>query len=477
MRIHEAALRCSSIFFTSLLVACGGSGSQPSASSSAGVGAGTSATTGTESATTSATTGGAGGRDGAGGAVGATTSTTSTTSTTGGGGAAPFKPAPHGPDALVENFGGTVLKSPKVQVISYASDTFAADVDTFVEDLANSSAWAAETAEYGVGPFTKLPTISIAGTPPASQNDNIPNSGNSPFEANLAAQLSGANPAWGTADPDTIYLFLIPAGSNVLSNGSCCSGFLGYHYEAQVGTISVHYGIVCNCGSAKGDPTTPLEWVTTTVSHEIVEASTDPFPGSDAAWAQTDDNAFIWTYATGGELADMCSYNYDQNIALAGTTYEVQRSWSNAASKAGTNPCVPAPATGPYFNSAPVLADTVTINYYGQAVSTKGVKVAKGQSQTIEVQLFSEAPTSGPWTVTAYDLDYYLGLSNSGNTTLTFVETGKATATGSNGTILHLKIDVTSYDSAIQGAGFVLQSDLGMGAALQENLWFAAVGN
>ena len=37
-----------------------------------------------------------------------------------------------------------------------------------------------------------------------------------------------------------------------------------------------------------------------TVSHELQEAATDPFPNSNPAYVQTDNNDLVWTFATGG---------------------------------------------------------------------------------------------------------------------------------------------------------------------------------
>ncbi len=113
---------------------------------------------------------------------------------------------------------------------------------------------------------------------------------------------------------------------------------------------------------AAGDPLTPLQNVTTTISHELAESATDPFPNTSPAFAATDDADFVWTFETGGEIADMCEYNTDSNYTPPGSTYMVQRSWSNAAATAGTNPCVPVPMPTPYFQSTAVLPDAIMLD-------------------------------------------------------------------------------------------------------------------
>jgi hypothetical protein len=373
---------------------------------------------------------------------------------------------PHAAMPQVVNAGGTILTAPKVQFIVYTEDTMSTAADDAVTELTQTSTWSDQTSEYGVGPLTKLPTIQIAGALPGTLNDN--GNGVTPFQQTLINNTTGASPAWGAADSSTIYAFLIPATTTFDGGGNCCSDFYGYHNEVKAtASVSIAYAIVCECTSPAGDPLTPLENTTTTISHELVEGATDPFPYSSTAYSEPDDNDAIWGDATGGEVADMCQYNSDSNYLPPGSTYMVQRSWSNAAAAAGTNPCVPVPMPTPYFDALPVLTDTVSIyDENGNHVSSKGVTIPVGSMQTIDIQLFSTAPTSGPWTVTAYDLNDYLG--NTANTTVSLDKT-----TGSNGDVLHLTIKVISADRGIGGEGFVLVSDLGT----QENISFGAVGN
>src|SRR5262249_7164578 len=143
----------------------------------------------------------------------------------------------------------------------------------------------------------------------------------------------------------------------------------------------------------------------------------------------------------------------DSNITPAGATYMIQRSWSDAAAKAGKNPCVPVPNNDPYFNSIPVLSK-VTLPYYGSPVQTKGVVIAKGQSATIDVQLYSEAPTAGPWKIKAWDYNDYFG---GGNPDL-MLSLDKDT--GQNGDVVKLTITVLNTNKQLGGEPFILQSDL-----------------
>ncbi len=454
------------------LAACGGSSDSEPTSGAGGAGSvASSSHAGTGSGTTTTTTTSSTSATGSGGA-GAATSTSSTSASAGSagggtssssggtGGAAPFSIAV----PQVASLGGKVLTAPKVQLIAYASDSFGPEVDAFITEFGTTSDWSVQTSEYGVGAFTKLPLITIAGTPPTSLDDETDGS---PFEKTLAANITGASPAWGAADPETIYMFLLPQGTNILSAGSCCTDFLGYHYEATAGSVKVPYAVACHCKAEQGDPLTPIEYVTSTVSHELVESATDPFSNADPAFAQADDADAIWTIATGGEAADMCEYNADSVYTPAGSTYAIQRSWSNAAAKAGKDPCVPVPPGDSYFNAYASYDDSITLKYYGQSMPTKGVSIASGATKTISVTLRSEDPSAPEWQVQAWDLNEYLGGSK--NTTVSLDKT-----TGKNGDVLQLTIKVNGYNNSWGGAGVVLESTSADGQ--QDNLTIFAVG-
>jgi hypothetical protein len=457
MLLSKVTFATGALFLASVLVACGGSDNGAS---------GTDTDSGDGQPETGMRDAGGGPRDAAGdgtdGAMGLDAEDGDGGDGGGfdSGGDGPFVSGAHAPEPQVVDLGGAVLTAPKVQLIVYAADPNATDVDLMVRELTMTTTWNEQTSEYGVGALTELPTIQIAGTPPTTLNDQ--GSGVTPFEQTLVDNTSGATPSWGPADASTIYAFLLPLGTNIQSYGSCCSDFLGYHYEVPVGAVNVSYAIICTCGTADVAPLTELQGVTTTVSHELVEAATDPFVASDPAFEQTDDNDIVWTAFTGGEVADMCEYNADTNYTPTGSTYMVQRSWSDAAATAGTNPCVPVPTTDPFFQSVAVLPDTVTI----EGVSTKGITIPVGSSKTIDVQLSSSAKTSGSWTVTAYDYNDYLGYP--ANTTVSLNKTK-----GSNGDVLRLTIQVNSADKNLGGEGFVLVSDLGK----IETLSVGAVGN
>ena len=157
------------------------------------------------------------------------------------------------------------------------------------------------------------------------------------------------------------------------------------------------------------------------MSHEWIEAATDPLltsggtftltGGPNAAFYAPDGDHQVWSLLGGGEAGDLCEPEYPQsNFTPVDIGHSVQRTWSNASAAASHDPCVPAP-TAPFFDSAPVLDETVTFTSgFTGTVTTKGVTIPIGQSKTIEVDLFSDGDTGGPWTVEALDvLSTYYG--------------------------------------------------------------------
>src|SRR5262249_35150198 len=136
----------------------------------------------------------------------------------------------------------------------------------------------------------------------------------------------------------------------------------------------------------------------------------------------------------------------------------VQRIWSNQSALAGHDPCVPIPAGEVYFNAAPVLEDTFEGQVPGVSFKTKSVKIAAGQSRTIEVDLFSDAQPSAPWNVTAQEVPLFgngplLSFEWDQQTCAT-AEQGGCSTSGSNGDKRRLKISV----AAGAGAGFPASS-------------------
>ena len=377
-------------------------------------------------------------------------------------------PAPHPPlPQLVNASKGPVLTSPNVYLIFYPSYQLETDLDSFAQAMSTTQDyWNTTTSEYGVGPISYKGKIDLTDTPPTtiSQTD---------LQTWVAGEIQSG--AFGTPDPEAIYTVVYPSTTTitqpnpvnaVLGNVSSCQSFSGYHDNASVtlgdaGATSFAYAVIPTCG--------PLPTITETLSHEWVEASTDPFltssgtftlaGGPDAAFYSPDGDHIIWSLLGGGEAGDLCGTDgTSAYISVAAFNSDwVQRTWSNASAQGSHDPCVPE-ISGAFFDSAPVLPETVTFDSaLTGSVTTQGVTIAQGQSKTIEVDLFSDGDTGGPWTVSAQDLlSTYYG-SYGVPQTLTF---SWDRTTGQNGEKLHLTITVTG-PSIVSGAhAFMITSKL-----------------
>ena len=371
-------------------------------------------------------------------------------------------PAPHPPlPQLVNQAGGKVLTSPKVYLIVYPGYEHTAAVQAFAQALGTSAYWTETTKEYGVGAIEYVGTKELTDTPPTTIVDTD-------VEKFIAAKLAAGE--FGTPDPSTLYAIFYPQTTTITSStggiggGSSCSSFGGYHSDTavKVGDTTSNYAfaVLPTCPTFGG--LSGIDALTGAASHELIEAVTDPFPstknGQESAYSSVDLDHFIWVIAGGTESGDLCVPETNAFIKIPALGYTVQRTWSNAAAKLSHDPCVPAMKEA-YFQSAPVMNESVTMtlppSFGGQDVPTKGVTIPIGKSKTIEVDLFSDGPTSGPWTVSAVDALAVLGAG----ATLSFKWDRTS---GLNGEKLHLTVTVTGASTFVPGAHpFSIKSTLG----------------
>ena len=292
--------------------------------------------------------------------------------------------------------------------------------------------------------------------------------------------------AFGTPDPQAIYTIFYPQGttvtqpnpvSPVLPASQSCAQFGGYHDNTTValtdgGTpTNFSYAVIPTCS-------TSVDALSDVVSHEWVEASTDPFltssgaftlsGGPDAAYYSVDADHVIWDLLGGGEAGDQCEPEGPSiYVTPADLGHSVQRTWSNLLAQGSHDPCAPAIA-GAFFDAAPVLTETVTLSSpITGTVTSKGLTIPVGQSQTIEVDLFSDGDTGGPWDVTADDVLYKYYGSYGLTQSLSFAWDRTK---GQNGEKLHLTITVTAASPIGGGHAFMITSSNGTRQAVWPGL-------
>ena len=120
-----------------------------------------------------------------------------------------------------------------------------------------------------------------------------------------------SDPAVAQPAPDSLYYVFLPPGvTSGLDGASSCVNFCGYH-DAIEGKLFYAVMPYPDCAGCAGGLSV-LDALTSTSSHELCEAITDPIPGTGF---YDDQN---------GEIGDICAW---QTKELGG--YAVQLEWSN----------------------------------------------------------------------------------------------------------------------------------------------------
>ena len=129
----------------------------------------------------------------------------------------------------------------------------------------------------------------------------------------LQDSIAATSGGFPQPSPNTLYFVYLPPGvTSELAGSQSCQAYCGYHDEisGQVIYAVMPYPDCAGClgGAAAFDA------LTSTSSHELCEAITDPVPGQG------------WYDDANGEIGDICAWSTRQ---VAG--YTVQLEWSNRA--------------------------------------------------------------------------------------------------------------------------------------------------
>ncbi len=363
---------------------------------------------------------------------------------------APF-PAFHPVLPQVANRGGPVIAAPRIVPVFFSTGDagtypFESDLRAFLAAYMASPEWIAQVGEYGVGAGTVAAPVHTTGVGLSSTTVDT---------ARLHAwtQTQLRNGAFGTSTPsDIVVLFLDGARQGAAGAGaSLCHGIGGYHESVtDESNQPVALAVIPDCNDN-------LEVITHALSHELVEAVSDALPGRSPAYnqpgtADAPDGAWAIAY-DGGELGDMCEQRSDAAYFATSLGHTIQRTWSNMAAVAMTDPCVPVPAGAVYFNSVPTLGEVIQILGADgvHTVGARGITIATGATADVPVRLFSSAPTNGTWQILAHEV-----IRNGQDPALRF---SWDHSSGRNGDTLTLTIGV--HIDIPEGRPFVLRSTLG----------------
>jgi hypothetical protein len=214
--------------------------------------------------------------------------------------------------------GGPLLTNVKVFTVFWgaargqAQATLAKQLNDFFSAILVSSL-IDELGEYNT-PQHKIGHGSLIGTTnvttPAPAKSISDNAIRTMLQHNIAA-----NPAFPQPDANTLYFVYTPPGSAIVQGGSkSCQAFCGYHdnVSGQLFYAAMPYP---GCQGCTGGLAL-IDALTSTSSHELCEAITDPIPGQG------------WYDDTNGEIGDICAWK-TKKIG----TWTVQLEWSNKSGK------------------------------------------------------------------------------------------------------------------------------------------------
>jgi hypothetical protein len=292
----------------------------------------------------------------------------------------------------LSNNGGAILTAPVLVTVTWDGDTGRGSFEAFGDGIGASSYWSAAVGEYGVGATTSGSAnhAHVGSAPPAQMSDNDIHNFISSNVGSLLPQPTS----------QTIYVVYLSTSTSLVFNNqnACQAGVGGYHDSFAVNNAQVAYAVLPRCGN---DAQTIAA-----ASHEIGEAATDPHPTSAPGIAGFDDPYLVFDLWQRGndENGDACEFFKDSYYTEPQPfAFSVQRLWSNKAGPLGHSPCQPYAAT--YFNMAPLDMQDITVDLSqngGPAnFKTKGYTAALNQTIQIPLGFYSDAATTGPWTVTA----------------------------------------------------------------------------
>lgn len=210
--------------------------------------------------------------------------------------------------------GGPILASVRVFVL-YWGDAWAQgqqaqlaqQLDAFF-DYVLTSPLMDQLAEYdtpnaAIGHGSRLGSLHVTGAPPANVADTD-------VQQMIQSEIASGGPVPQPSSSTLYFVFLPPGVTVAMGGGASCQSFCGYHDDIN---SQIFYAVMPypDCSGCTGGLSL-FDALTSTTSHELCEALTDPIPGTG------------WYSSTDGEIGDICAWS---TRALGG--YTVQLEWSN----------------------------------------------------------------------------------------------------------------------------------------------------
>ena len=329
--------------------------------------------------------------------------------------------------------------------ITFDADDLRPQIEDFIASVGCSTWWRNVAYDYGVADGITAAPVHLSEAPPVSISDTE-------IQSWIKKRISDNTLSEPT--PNTIYSIFYTSGTDVTAGfGKGCFSFGAYHSYFLYQGVWVGYAVMPRCGD--------LVALTQVTSHELIEAVTDPAPGG---YQDVGDRNVAWSLLGGSEVGDMCEHTSNANYQPEDYPFPLQRAWSNKSAFLGHDPCLPSDSQH-WFVAAPVLTDTVMVNYYGHPIQALGLKLAAGNQATIDLRMISDGSTGG-WSLSAQDISQW----TLGKTTLKFAF-GKTQ--GVEGELIPLTITRTGTNGNYVANPFFIRSTAGNA----EHLWFGVVGD
>jgi hypothetical protein len=329
-------------------------------------------------------------------------------------------PANHHPIPQLDYKGGPILQHIRVVTVTFVGDPHRDSFRDFDHYIVTTPWWK-ETAEgycidggACVGDGTAKAPEGGAWLPDGSTADGgdgyldveLPYdfAGTAIQDSDIETWLQGHVAAGDFPAPDaeTVYALYFPKttvisqgqGSTPLCVDTDYGVILGYHYQISLtppgasAPMTAQYAVLPYCDLGGGDDAN-YQFATTTASHELAEAATDPTPEVPAFVLTTNDAWATSGSIAGGECGDMCENVANNTYDESG--YTVQRIWSNTAASLSMQPCQPWTPT--YYGAAlRTTAQNIPASQLGPPHISDGyVFVKRGESVDVIADVFSQA--------------------------------------------------------------------------------------
>lgn len=214
--------------------------------------------------------------------------------------------------------GGPLMANVKVFIVFWgavwenAQSTLASQIENFFQEILTSplidQLGEYSTAQYTIGHGQVIgKTVVTSPRPHRAISDTA--------IRNMLQHNISTNTDLPQPDANTLYFVYAPPGSAIVQGGSrSCQAFCGYH-DSVGGQLFYAAMPFPNCNGCLGGLTIENA-LTSTSSHELCEAITDPIPGQG------------WYDDVNGEIGDICAWR----TKTVGQ-WTVQLEWSNKAGK------------------------------------------------------------------------------------------------------------------------------------------------